>query len=93
MMVVFQNKIIYMPGIPPNARREKIADYKKQCGGIFWREEKTKSVDGTSISLCVASVESDIATLQERKNVYILYFQGHYLPLLVTRFRQLIKCR
>jgi len=26
MMVVFQNKIIYMPGIPLNARRERIAD-------------------------------------------------------------------
>jgi hypothetical protein len=38
MMVVFQNKIIYMPGLPPNARRERIEDYKNQCGGIEWRE-------------------------------------------------------
>lgn len=38
MMVVFQNKIIYMPGLPPNARGERIEDYKNQCGGIQWRE-------------------------------------------------------
>jgi hypothetical protein len=30
MMIVFQNKIIYMPGLPPNARKETIADYKNQ---------------------------------------------------------------
>jgi uncharacterized protein len=45
MMVVFQNKIIYMPGLPPNARRERIEDYKNQCGGIQWREvSKSKTV-------------------------------------------------
>lgn len=56
MMVVFQNKIIYMPGLPPNARRENVADYKNQCSGIQWQEERIKSADGTRISLCVASV-------------------------------------
>lgn len=56
MMVIFQNKIIYMPGLPPNARRERIEDYKNQCVGIQWREERTTAADGTQISLCVASV-------------------------------------
>jgi hypothetical protein len=76
MMVLFQNKIIYMPGLPPNARRETIADYQSQCGGIEWREEKVNAADGTKISLCVASVASgDISPSSDR--VYILYFQGH----------------
>jgi hypothetical protein len=93
MMVIFQNKIIYMPGLPPNSRREKIADYKNQCAGIHWQEEKTKSLDGTPISLCVASVESDPVAHQRRETVYILYFQGQYIPLMVTSVHQLIDCR
>ncbi|KAL2060032.1 hypothetical protein VTL71DRAFT_9854 [Oculimacula yallundae] len=75
MMVLFQDKIIYMPGLPPNARREKIADYKSQCGGIVWREEGIKSLDGTKISLCVASV-NELGACKGRM-VYILYFQGN----------------
>jgi hypothetical protein len=76
MMVLFQNKIIYMPGLPPNARRETIADYKNQCGGIQWREERTKAEDGTRISLCVASVDSGPVSRTSRR-VHILYFQGY----------------
>ena len=76
MMVLFQNKIIYMPGLPPNARSETIADYESQCGGIEWREERTRSADGTRISLCVSSVVSGVAS-QASERVYILYFQGH----------------
>lgn len=76
MMVLFQNRIIYMPGLPPNSRRETIEDYKSQCGGIQWQEEKTKAEDGTRISLCVASVDSG-AVAQTSRRVYILYFQGN----------------
>ncbi|KAK0124070.1 hypothetical protein ONS95_009056 [Cadophora gregata] len=75
MMVLFQNKIIYMPGLPPNARRETIAEYRTQCSGIEWREEMIRSLDGTRISLCVASV-NDFDVCNERI-VYILYFQGN----------------
>lgn len=78
MMVIFQNKIIYMPGLPPNARREKIEDYKNQCGGIQWREERTRTSDGTEISLCVASVICGPNTVLPEKTVYVLYFQGHF---------------
>lgn len=78
MMVVFQNKIIYMPGLPPNARRENVADYKNQCSGIQWQEERIKSADGTRISLCVASVVNGSDVWQPMKTVYILYFQGHF---------------
>ncbi|CAG8948880.1 hypothetical protein HYFRA_00002004 [Hymenoscyphus fraxineus] len=79
MMILFQNKIIYMPGLPPNARRERIEDYKNQCGGVVWREEKIKSLDGTRISLCIAGVEHGGNTLTNSplKTVYILYFQGN----------------
>jgi hypothetical protein len=81
MMVLFQNKIIYMPGLPPSARRETIADYSSQCGGIQWREEKTTSQDGTRIHLCVASVDSGPVG-ETMKRVYILYFQGQSTILL-----------
>ncbi|CZT00496.1 related to alpha/beta superfamily hydrolase [Rhynchosporium agropyri] len=74
-MVLLQNKIIYMPGLPPNARREKISDYKNQCSGIEWREESITSLDGTKISLCVARVNK--LEVCEGKMVYILYFQGN----------------
>jgi hypothetical protein len=81
MMVLFQNKIIYMPGLPPNARREKISDYINQCGGITWREEKIVTADRTQIALAVASVESPPNTLDstDSSSIYIVYFQGQDL--------------
>ncbi|EEY17740.1 conserved hypothetical protein [Verticillium alfalfae VaMs.102] len=57
MMVVFQNKIIYMPGLPPNARRERIEDYARQCGGISWQARRIRAADGTDLSVCMTSVE------------------------------------
>ncbi|KAF4634082.1 hypothetical protein G7Y89_g4029 [Cudoniella acicularis] len=59
MMIIFQNKIIYMPGLPPNSRRETISEYHNQCGGIQWREERIKSLDGTRISLVTFPFQSD----------------------------------
>ncbi len=87
MMIVFQNKIIYMPGMPPNARSERIADYARQCGGVAWEERRIRAADGTDLALCVASVEvaatgpaastSPAASAARRATpVYILYFQG-----------------
>ncbi|KAH9906289.1 alpha/beta-hydrolase [Xylariomycetidae sp. FL2044] len=79
MMVAFQNKIIWMPGLPPNARREKIADYTSRCGGIPWREERIRAADGTDLALCVADVDARQGTLSAGPDVvfYILYFQGN----------------
>lgn len=94
MMVLFQNMIIYMPGLPPNARRETVEAYKNQCSGIQWREESTQAKDGTQISLCVASVSNGIST-HPRKTIYIVYFQGNAssipprLPLLSPVLRRL----
>ena len=78
MMIVFQNKIIYMPGLPPNARREKISDYINQCGGVMWKEVKIASTDKTQVALCVASTESHVEKLEASSPplVYVLYFQG-----------------
>lgn len=86
MLVVFQNKIIYMPGMPPNARRETIADYASQCGGVQWEVRRTRAFDGIDLALAVASVSSQSRTgrseiLSGEKggkdgHVYILYFQG-----------------
>ncbi|KAL0935197.1 Protein ABHD13 [Colletotrichum truncatum] len=83
MMVVFQNKIIYMPGLPPNARRERIEDYAKQCWGVQWEEKRVRAADGKDLALCVASVEStgvEKATSDQVltiPSIYILYFQGN----------------
>ncbi|KAK4229101.1 Alpha/Beta hydrolase protein [Podospora fimiseda] len=86
MMVVFQNKIIYMPGMPPNARRERIADWATRCGGIQWTEERTKAADGTDLGIAVATiplpagsrpiVTNDTARTASA-HVYVLYFQGN----------------
>ena len=80
MLVVFQNKIIYMPGLPPNARRETIADYEAECRGIQWREERIRSTDNTKLALCVADVRAErpakASLAATRTPVYILYFQG-----------------
>ncbi|GKT64654.1 alpha/beta hydrolase superfamily protein [Colletotrichum tofieldiae] len=82
-MVVFQNKIIYMPGLPPNARRERIQDYAKQCWGVRWEEKRVQAADGTDLALCVASATStgDKKTTSygdtlSVPSIYILYFQG-----------------
>jgi len=79
MMILFQNKIIYMPGLPPNARREKISDYINQCGGVMWQEVKIVSTDKTQLALCVAGIESpgEILDASRPPPVYILYFQGY----------------
>lgn len=57
MMVIFQNKIIYMPGLPPNARWESIKDYSRRCAGISWREERLRAADGTDLALCLADID------------------------------------
>ncbi|KAM4058057.1 alpha/beta superfamily hydrolase [Hirsutella rhossiliensis] len=81
MLVLFQNAIIYNPFIPPNARSMRISDFARHCGGIQWREERIRSLDGTSIALCInemASLEAnDPGGAKAKPPVYILYFQGN----------------
>ncbi|KAI0467211.1 Alpha/Beta hydrolase protein [Xylaria cf. heliscus] len=79
MMVVFQNKIIYMPGLPPNSRWEKINDYRDRLVGINWREERIRAADGTDLALCVTDLELGSKRDLSPPNTafYILYFQGN----------------
>jgi uncharacterized protein len=90
MMVLFQNKIIYMPGLPPNARKQTIEEYAGQCGGVQWEERRIRATDGTDLALCIATVSSSgghelVSGDQSGAEVpvYILYFQG---PVLVSVF-------
>ena len=85
MLVVFQNKIIYMPSVPPFSRSEKIEDYAAACRPVTWREERIRSVDGTKLTLAVGEIEEKLeehdSTTREildrrKRRVVILYFQG-----------------
>ncbi|EFR03526.1 hypothetical protein MGYG_06523 [Nannizzia gypsea CBS 118893] len=83
MMVIFQNKIIYMPSMPPFSRQERIASYEKVCSPIFWEEQRIKSLDGVEIALCVGrnvakTDEREVKKMEGREGeVVILYFQGN----------------
>ncbi|KAI1495800.1 Alpha/Beta hydrolase protein [Biscogniauxia marginata] len=79
MLVVFQNKIIYMPGLPPNARWETIQDYAHRFGGVQWREERIRAADRTDLALCVADLDIGQSQTSDRPDAvfYILYFQGN----------------
>lgn len=76
MLVLFQNAIIYNPFLPPNARSMRIAEFARQCGGVRWREERIRSLDGTDIALCLSESSSRGSNSGAATPVYILYFQG-----------------
>lgn len=77
MLVLFQNYIVYNPFLPPNARSMRIEEYARECGGIRWREERIRSLDGTEIAMCVSDVPPASNVSADRPTpVYILYFQG-----------------
>ena len=75
MTVIFQNRIIYMPYMPPFARSEEIADYAARCTPVQWREEKIRSIDGTKISLCVGAMPAPQTAVKQ--SAVICYFQGN----------------
>ena len=76
MMVLFQNKIIYMPSIPPFSRREEIETYKAASRPIVWEEKRIKSEDGTDLALCVGEAPVNAPDISVSKQVILLYFQG-----------------
>lgn len=77
MLVVFQNKIIYMPSVPPFSRSEKIKDYEAQCKPIAWEEKRINAADGVKVALAVGSITGSSSEMTEaRKHVAIVYFQG-----------------
>lgn len=81
LMVLFQNKIIYMPSLPPGSRREKLQDYAKSWGSVAWEENKIKSLDGTKLTLAIAQLKEEHrparSAEKQCKRRIILYFQGN----------------
>ncbi len=80
-MVLFQNRIIYMPGIPLGARKEQISDYKGLLRGIRWTKESLHTSDGKTLAATKAEVRSQ-ATNKREKHIVVIYFQGflHFSP-------------
>lgn len=84
IMVMFQNKIIYMPFVPPFSRSERIKDYEAQCNPIKWEEKRIKAADGVEIALAVGSITGNRSeTMKKGKHVAIVYFQGS-VPILAV---------
>lgn len=81
MMVIFQDKIIYMPSVPPFSRRETIASHLKACGSIQWREEELRSTDGTRLALCTSETTIKTASADYKEDacehLIVVYFQGY----------------
>ncbi len=75
MMVVFQNKIIYMPSVPPFSRSEKVSDYAARCRPVEWIERDLKAVDGTALKLLEGSIVA-AETSDRPEHVVVVYFQG-----------------
>ena len=94
MMIIFQNKIIYMPSMPPYSRSERIEAYEAQCRPVVWREERIKSADGVEVALAVGGIPRSYDMSRETvaqnvagkrgREVVILYFQG-YLAICCCR--------
>ena len=86
MLVIFQNKIIYMPSVPPFSRSEKTEDYAAGCRPVVWKEARIRAADGTKLTLAVGEIPESVqdsvsATGQsggaKSKRVVIVYFQGY----------------
>ena len=76
MMVLFQNKIIYMPSLPPFSRQEKIEDYVGKRDAVTWEKRHIKSMDGTRLALCLGQTARKHLDKAPSNHVVILYFQG-----------------
>ena len=78
-MVLFQNKVIHMPSVPPFSRSEKVESYRRQCQPVEWREHYISTPDGIELSLVVGSVApASMANtgLTSPERAVILHFQG-----------------
>ena len=95
-MVLFQDKIIYMPYIPPFSRSEEIGIYQAQCGPVSWESKHIKSLDGTNLAICVGKVSGNET---QTRQVILCYFQGNAsslpprLPMLSSVLRNIEAAR
>lgn len=79
MMILFQNKIIYMPNIPPFSRTETVEDYAGHCRPVQWKEDSLVTGDRVKLSLAIGDVPRDYCEEEGEmgeEDVVILYFQG-----------------
>lgn len=82
ILILLQNRIIYMPNLPPFSRSERIVDYERDCGGVKWKEEKIRGSDGVEVALAVSEAcEVDAGETAEKgtgktRRVCVVYFQG-----------------
>lgn len=86
MLVLFQNRIIYMPSMPPFARSERIAEYAAACRPVTWRQERIRTKDGETLAVAVGEIAGvsrceEAEGVGERKRVVIIYFQGYVFLL------------
>ncbi|OMP82567.1 Protein bem46 [Diplodia seriata] len=85
MTIIFQNKFIYMPYMPPFARSEKMEDYAAACRPVQWEERRIKSLDGTRLSLCLGRIPPKDAPREALetipRRVVVIYFQGYVQQL------------
>lgn len=77
MMIVFQNKIVYMPSMPPFSRSERVEEYAKQCKPVSWVEVDVKSSDGTKLKLLEGTIFRQEAPRKTEKHIVVVYFQGN----------------
>lgn len=92
MMIIFQNKIIYMPSMPPFSRSEKVEDYAGSCKPVIWTEHSIRSEDGTPLKLLEGQIphqqqsgvavddndNNNTASITPRyQHVVTIYFQGN----------------
>lgn len=97
MMITLQNKIIYMPNIPPFSRSETIDDYAGQCRPVQWTEDSLVTGDDVRISLAVGEIprnedarRDDVGKEDGEMDVVVLYFQGYGSIYILESIRKLI---
>ncbi len=68
-MIIFQNKIIYMPSIPPFSRSEKASDYAAQCKPVIWKEHKPRktAIHGVVLGTPFVDIKSMLVALYPQK--------------------------
>ena len=78
MLVLFQNRIIYMPSIPPFSRSERLLDYQASCKPVHWKHHFIRSSDGVRLSILEGEVlkDSTVPLRENKQRNTIVYFQG-----------------
>ncbi|TGZ83777.1 hypothetical protein EX30DRAFT_393333 [Ascodesmis nigricans] len=76
IMVIFQNRIIYMPSIPPFSRSETLETYRQFHHGITWGSETLKTPDNHRLTVGIAH-RPPLKDIRIKHNLNILFLQGN----------------